>query len=130
MTRRPSTTPRGTTARGVRFWVFRDAASCALFAGILVALACTAGALADNAPEPVFSGVVATVTKSDLAIRSDDDPNVMSFSILHKTRFMKDGKKVDRSAVHPGDFVTIDASLDPTGHPSAITVTIGKPPRK
>jgi hypothetical protein len=98
--------------------------------GILLTLTTTAGAFADNTPTPVFTGVVATVTKTDLAIRSDDGGNVISFSILHKTRFVKDGKKVDRSAVHPGDAVTVEASEDPTGHPSAITVTIGKPLRQ
>jgi len=92
----------------------------------LLALVMTAGALANNTPSPVFTGIVATVTRSDLAIRSDDGGNVISFSILHKTRFVKDGRRVDRSAVHPGDAVTIEASEDPTGHPSAITVTIGK----
>ena len=98
--------------------------------GILLMLAMTGAALADTTPSPVFTGVVATVTRSDLAIRSDDGGNEMSFSILRKTRFVKDGKRVDRSAVHPGDVVTIEASEDPTGHPSAITVTIGKPARK
>jgi len=83
---------------------------------------------ANDTPQPVFTGVVATVTKTDLAIRSGDD-NAMSFSILRKTRFIKDGRRVERSDVHPGDTVTIEASEDPTGHPSAITVTIGKPPK-
>ena len=98
-----------------------------LILGIFLALATMVASLADNNPSPVFTGTVATVTKSDLAIRSDDDGNVISFSIFHRTRFVKDGKKADRSAVHPGDTVTIEASEDPTGHPSAITVTIGKP---
>ncbi|MGA2184977.1 MAG: hypothetical protein ABSH47_18315 [Bryobacteraceae bacterium] len=76
--------------------------------------------------EAVFTGTVTSVTKSDLGIQADGG-NVLSFSILHKTRFLKDGKTVKRSDVHAGDTVTIHAGEDPTGHPAAITVTVGKP---
>jgi hypothetical protein len=75
----------------------------------------------------VFTGAVTSVTKSDIGIQAEGG-NVLSFSILHKTRFLKDGKSAKRSDVHTGDTVTIQAGEDPTGHPAAITVTIGKPP--
>jgi hypothetical protein len=77
--------------------------------------------------EAVFTGTVTSVTKSDLGIQADNG-NVLSFSILHKTQFLKDGKAAKRSDVHAGDTVTIQAGEDPTGHPAALTVTIGKPP--
>jgi hypothetical protein len=75
----------------------------------------------------VFVGKVTSITKSDLGIQADGG-NVLSFSILHKTKFMKDGKAIKRTDIHAGDDVTIQAGEDPTGHPSAITVTFGKPP--
>jgi hypothetical protein len=78
--------------------------------------------------EAVFTGTVTSVTKSDLGLQADGG-NVLSFSILHKTRFLKDGKTVKRSDVHTGDTVTVQAGQDPTGHPAAITVTIGKNPQ-
>jgi hypothetical protein len=77
--------------------------------------------------EAVFTGTVTSVTRSDLGIQADGG-NVLSFSILHKTKFLKDGKEARRSDVHTGDTVTIQAGEDPTGHPAAITVTLGKPP--
>jgi len=77
--------------------------------------------------EAVFVGTVNSVTKSDLQIQADNG-NVLSFSILHKTRFMKDGKSIKRTDLHNGDTVTIQAGEDPTGHPAAMTVTFGKPP--
>jgi hypothetical protein len=75
----------------------------------------------------VFVGKVTSITKSDLGIQAEGG-NVLSFSILHKTKFMKDGKAIKRTDIHSGDDVTIQAGEDPTGHPSAITVTFGKPP--
>ena len=80
-----------------------------------------------SALEAAFSGTVTSITKSDLGIQADGG-NVLSFSILHKTKFLKDGKTVKWSNVHTGDTVSIQAGEDPTGHPAAITVTIGKPP--
>ena len=92
----------------------------------LLAVLLVVSALADTAPEAVFTGTVSSITKSDLAIQADGG-NVLSFSILHKTKFFRNGKAAKWSDVHAGDTVTIQAGEDPTGHPSAITVTIGKP---
>ena len=78
--------------------------------------------------EAVFTGTVNSVTKSDLEIQIENG-NVLSFSILHKTRFVKDGKTIKRTDLHNGDAVTIQAAEDPTGHPAAITVTLGKVPQ-
>jgi hypothetical protein len=75
----------------------------------------------------VFVGKVTSVTKNDLGVQAEGG-NVLSFSILHKTKFVKDGKTIKRADVHTGDTVTIQAGEDPTGHPAALTVTIGKPP--
>jgi hypothetical protein len=80
-----------------------------------------------GALEAVFTGTVTSISKSDLGLQADGG-NTLSFSILHKTRFLKDGKTVKRADVRTGDTVTIQAGEDPTGHPAAITVTIGKPP--
>jgi len=82
-----------------------------------------------NGLQAVFVGTVTSVTKSDLGIQADGG-NVLSFSILHKTKFLKDGKEIKRADVHTGDTVTIHAGEDPTGHPAAITVTVGKPPEQ
>ncbi len=71
-------------------------------------------------------GTITSLTKSDLGIQADNG-NVLSFSILHKTRFVKDGKTIKRSDLHNGETVTIQAAEDPTGHPAAVTVTLGKP---
>jgi hypothetical protein len=81
----------------------------------------------DSAMEAVFTGTVTSITKSDLGIQAEGG-NVLSFSILHKTKFLKDGKTVKWSDFHNGNMVTIQAGEDPTGHPAAITVTLGKPP--
>ena len=95
---------------------------------LVLAFALLLGMAARADLQAVFTGTVTSVTKSDLGIQADGG-NVLSFSILHKTRFLKDGKTVKRSDVHAGDTVTIHAGEDPTGHPAAITVTIGKNPQ-
>ncbi len=86
----------------------------------------TPGSSANGGLEANFSGKVTSITKSDLGIQAEGG-NVISFSILHKTKFLKDGKAIKRSDVQTGDTVTIQAGEDATGHPAAITVTVGKP---
>lgn len=82
-----------------------------------------------SAVEAEFIGTVTSLTKKDLGIQADGG-NVLSFSILHKTRFLKGGKTVKWSDMHVGDTVTIQAGEDPDGHPAAIVVTFGRPPAK
>ncbi|HTP88986.1 MAG TPA: hypothetical protein VMJ34_18675 [Bryobacteraceae bacterium] len=99
---------------------------CAFLIGFVLSWGMAAGADPITA---VFTGTVTSVTKSDLALKAEGD-NVLSFSILHKTRFLKDGKPAKRSDVRPGDTVTVQAGEDPDGHPAALTVTIGRTPEK
>ena len=76
-----------------------------------------------------FTGTVVSITKSDIALQGDAG-NALVFSVSRHTKFLRAGKSVGRGDIHPGDPVSIQAGEDPTGHPSAITVTVvppGKP---
>ncbi len=70
-----------------------------------------------------FTGPVTSITKSDIAIQGDGD-NALVFSVSHRTKFFRNSKPVSRNDIRPGDVVTIQSGEDPTGHPSAITVTV------
>jgi hypothetical protein len=79
-----------------------------------------------NSLQAVFTGTVTSLTRSDLSLQAEGG-NTLVFSILRKTRFVKDSKPAKRADIHTGDTVTIQAGEDPDGHPAALTVTIGKP---
>jgi len=72
-----------------------------------------------------FRGPVKEIDKSQLRIETEQH-EALTFRRTHKTKFLKDGKKVDPATVTAGTQVTIDAEKDPSGGLVAVNVLVGK----
>ena len=72
-----------------------------------------------------FRGPVKEIDKEQLRIETEQH-ETLTFRRTHKTKFLKDGKKVDPSTVTVGTRVTVDTEKDPSGGLVAVNVLVGK----
>jgi hypothetical protein len=63
-------------------------------------------------PLAAFSGTVKQIDGKGLALE-DLDSNVTQFHCNKKTQYYQEARKIDRSAVKPGDQVTVEARRAP-----------------
>jgi len=82
-------------------------------------------------PAATFQGNLRAVTKKDLTIDvKDASDQSLTFRISHKTKFIKDGKEIKRSALEVGTLVAVDATRDPDQKFSALNVIVNPPKPK
>ena len=72
-----------------------------------------------------FRGPVKEIDKSHLRIETEQHES-LTFRRTHKTKFLKNGKKVDPASITVGTQVTIDTEKDPDGGLVAVNVLVGK----
>lgn len=72
-----------------------------------------------------FRGPLKEIDKSELRIETDQH-EPLTFRRTHKTKFLKDGKKIDPSTIAIGTPLTIDTEKDPDGNLVAVNVLVGK----
>ena len=72
-----------------------------------------------------FRGPVKEIDKNQLRIETEQH-EILTFHRTHKTKFLKDGKKVDPATVKVGTHVTVDTEKDPDGGLVAVNVLVGK----
>jgi len=72
-----------------------------------------------------FRGPVKEIDKSQLRVETEQH-ETLTFRRTHKTKFTKNGKKVDPSTIEVGTVVTVDTEKDPSGGLVAVNVLVGK----
>ena len=65
------------------------------------------------------------IDKSQLRIETEQH-ETLTFRRVHKTKFLKDGKKVDPATIAIGTQLTVDSEKDPDGGLVAVNVLVGK----
>ncbi len=79
-------------------------------------------------PEPLLPGFDGTVRgigpKSLMIVRPDD--NTIEFNCTRKTKFFEGQKRIDASAIQPGDYVLVEAKHAPDGTIDAVTVRLDR----
>jgi hypothetical protein len=72
-----------------------------------------------------FRGPLKEIDKNALRIETEQH-ETLTFRRTHKTKFLKDGKKVDPASIAIGTQVTVDTEKDPGGGLVAVNVLVGK----
>jgi hypothetical protein len=72
-----------------------------------------------------FRGPLKEIDKSQLRIETDQH-ETLTFRRTHKTKFLKDGKKIDPANIKVGTQLTVDTEKDPDGGLVAVNVLVGK----
>jgi len=72
-----------------------------------------------------FRGPLKEIDKSQLRIETEQH-ETLTFRRVHKTKFLKDGKKIDPSTIAIGTPLTVDSEKDPDGGLVAVNVLVGK----
>ena len=72
-----------------------------------------------------FRGPLKEIDKEQLRIETEQH-ETLTFRRTHKTKFTKDGKKIDPSAIAIGTPLTVDTEKDPSGGLVAVNVLVGK----
>jgi len=72
-----------------------------------------------------FRGPVKEIDKSQLRVETEQH-ETLTFRRTHKTKFTKNGKKVDPATIVVGTVVTVDTEKDPSGGLVAVNVLVGK----
>jgi len=77
-----------------------------------------------------FQGKLKVLTKKELIVEVDSGEESLTFRILKKTRFLKDGKEIKPADVTPGTVVAVDVARDPDQKFSALNVIVSPPKPK
>ena len=72
-----------------------------------------------------FRGPLKEIDKTQLRIETEQH-ETLTFRRVHKTKFLKDGKKIDPATVAIGTPLTVDSEKDPSGGLVAVNVLVGK----
>ena len=72
-----------------------------------------------------FRGPLKEIDKNQLRIETEQH-EPLTFRRVHKTKFLKDGKKIDPATITIGTQLTIDSEKDPDGGLVAVNVLVGK----
>ena len=72
-----------------------------------------------------FRGPLKEIDKSQIRIETDQH-ETLTLRRTHKTKFLKDGKKIDPSQIKIGTPVIVDTEKDPDGGLVAVNVLVGK----
>jgi hypothetical protein len=72
-----------------------------------------------------FRGPLKEIDKDQLRIDNEQHETLM-FRRTHKTKFMRNGKKIDPATIAIGTPLTIDTEKDPSGGLVAVNVLVGK----
>ena len=77
-------------------------------------------------PLASFPGTVKVIDRKRLIVE-DSDSNTTRFNCTKKTEYYQDARKLDRSAVKPGDHVTVEARRAPDWSFDAVVVHLERP---
>jgi hypothetical protein len=72
-----------------------------------------------------FRGPLKEIDKNQLRIETEQHQS-LTFHRTHKTKFLKDGKKIDPATIAVGTQITVDSEKDPAGQLVAVNVLVGK----
>jgi hypothetical protein len=72
-----------------------------------------------------FRGPLKEMDKEQLRIETEQH-ETLTFRRVHKTNFLKDGKKIDPASIPIGTTVTVDAEKNPAHELVAVNVLVGK----
>jgi hypothetical protein len=92
-------------------------------AALLVILACCAHAQKREEVVLQFSGVLKTLTKSQVVIEPDPD-NSMIFIRTRRTRILEGGKETDGAGIKQGTPVAVECVIRMNGELEALSVTV------
>lgn len=73
-----------------------------------------------------FQGPLKEIDKEQLRIETEQH-ETLTFRRVHKTKFLKYGKKIDPASIPIGTPLTIDSEKNPAGELVAVNVLVGKP---
>jgi hypothetical protein len=92
---------------------------------LLIAFLCAVFALPglQQVPLASFTGTVRHLSSGRLTLARPGEED-LDITCTHKTRYFKGSQQVKRSAIQPGDRVTVEAALDPLGRPEAVNVRL------
>lgn len=72
-----------------------------------------------------FRGSLKEMDKDQMRIETEEH-ETLTFRRAHKTRFLKDGKKVDPASIAVGTLLTVDTEKNPANELVAVNVLVGK----
>ncbi len=75
---------------------------------------------------PSFSGMIRAIDAKMLTLERPD-ANTLEFHCSRKTKYYDGSKRIQRSALKPGDHVSVEASEAPDGSLDAVNVHLERP---
>jgi hypothetical protein len=80
-----------------------------------------------DGPAVTFQGTVKSLSKKELTIDVDAEEQSLTFRVIKKTKFLKDGKEIKLADIAEGTHVSIDATREGDQKLSALNVMVAPP---